>query len=383
MPPSGASTPQKRPRPNDLETRSLSTQLTERTRFDPSVQSSSGPSRQRSPARDLLNDLPLAIPPIHCTRPKEIPLPDTSLSLRRSLCENFGLKVIPVGLKDKIHSADPEGAMDIPDVAFDYADSRTPEQLEALWRDVVEIYQEAAECEEHGQDENAWGAGVIQPILKMGIRHHPILQVKNVQTQTISPSLLPRLPHKCRVSRKVDYAFAFSARNRRVKTTYDDFAIASPDPTISQTTDPFTKRIAIFSGVEVKQSNGGKVEALAQLSIWLAASLEKLLQISSLGERGNEHFTLLPTVGWTVIGHDWHLYIVFRGLFEGQDRIYIDGPIESVAASTRSYYGIFKLMDLVHRASKYAEEVYWPWMRDEILGPVNRPISATRHTRQG
>ncbi|KAL4891323.1 hypothetical protein BDV59DRAFT_66972 [Aspergillus ambiguus] len=145
MPSRNASTPQKRPRPmDDLETRSLSTQLTDRTRFDPSVQSSSGPSRQRNPARDL-NDLPLSTPPIHCTRPKDIPLPDSSVSLRRTLCANFRLKVIPVGLKvlfpfsssrphhltrplvvlqDKIYAADPEGAMDIPDTAFDGADSR-------------------------------------------------------------------------------------------------------------------------------------------------------------------------------------------------------------------------------------------------------------------
>jgi hypothetical protein len=30
---------------------------------------------------------------------------------------------------------------------------------------------------------------------------------------------------------------------------------------------------------------------------------------------------LLPAIGWTVIGHDWNLYIAFRGCFEGQDRI--------------------------------------------------------------
>ena len=102
---------------------------------------------------------------------------------------------------------------------------------------------------------------------------------------------------------------------------YDSFAVASPNQTISQTTDPFTKRVALFSGVEVKQSNGGKMEALAQLSIWLASGLEKLLQLSNLQGKGVEHFPLLPTLGWTVVGHDWHLYIAFRGIFEGHERI--------------------------------------------------------------
>jgi hypothetical protein len=36
---------------------------------------------------------------------------------------------------------------------------------------------------------------------------------------------------------------------------------------ISQTTDAFTKSVALFSGIEAKQSNGGSQEALAQLSI--------------------------------------------------------------------------------------------------------------------
>ncbi|KAK4962222.1 hypothetical protein LTR66_012763, partial [Elasticomyces elasticus] len=157
-----------------------------------------------------------------------------------------------------------------------------------------------------------------------------------------------------------------------VKTLYDSVAIASPSQTISQTTDPFTKRVALFSGVEVKQSNGGKMEALAQLAIWLASGLEKLLQLSNPQGKDARHLSLLPTLGWTVVGHDWHLYIAFRGSFDGQERIYLDGPIESVAASTRSYYGVFKLIDLVHRASLYAEEVYWPWMRDEILSPITR-----------
>jgi hypothetical protein len=67
-------------------------------------------------------------------------------------------------------------------------------------------------------------------------------------------------------------------------------------------------------------------------------------------------------------------------MFEGQDRVvstaltlahqgrlvqadlifvrYIGGPIEMIAVSTRSYYGIFKALDLVGRVAYYAAEVY-------------------------
>lgn len=75
------------------------TDLTDHTRFDPSVLSSSGTSRQRSPVRDLLNELPLSSPSIHCTRPKSVPLPKSVISLRQALGHNFGSGVIPAPLK--------------------------------------------------------------------------------------------------------------------------------------------------------------------------------------------------------------------------------------------------------------------------------------------
>ncbi|KAL2818922.1 hypothetical protein BJX63DRAFT_47949 [Aspergillus granulosus] len=235
----------------------------------------------------------------------------------------------------------------------------------------MEIYNEAAEADENGQDENAWCSGVIQAVLRRGLKGHSILQVKNVQTQTIDPCLLPRLPHKSTVSKKADFTFAFSIRDPQVKETYNNFWNASPDQTVSQTTDPFTKRVALFSGIVVKQSNGGNTEALVQLAIWLAAGLEKLSQLQGLHGEKSDSRELLPGIGWTVIGHDWNLYIAFRGCFEGQDRIYVDGPIESLSASTRTYYGIFKLIELIHMLSLYAQEVYWPWMKSDIIRPTN------------
>lgn len=178
-----------------------------------------------------------------------------------------------------------------------------------------------------------------------------------------------------------------------MKETFKNFWNAFPDQTVSQTTDPFTKRVALFSGIEVKQSNGGNTEALVQLAIWLAAGLEKLHQLHNLHVEESDTCDLLPSIGWTVIGHDWNLYIAFRGCFEGQDRIvsrahtnshttltfhwqYVDGPIESLCASTRTYYGIFKLIDLVHRLSLYSQEVYWPWLRSEIFKHAMEPDCA-------
>ncbi|KAL4741738.1 hypothetical protein BDV11DRAFT_167873 [Aspergillus similis] len=272
---------------------------------------------------------------------------------------------------DKIRSEAPDEAIDIPDAAFYDAANSTSEELDAPWQDVTEIYNEAAEAEEHGQDENAWCSGVVQAVLRRGVKRHTTLQVKNVQTQSIDPGLLPRLPHQNVVSKKVDYTFAFSIRDPEVNETYNNFWNAYPEQTVSQTTDPFTKRVALFSGIEVKESNGGNTEALVQLAILLSAGLEKLSRLQALLGTKSDSRELLPGIGWTVIGHDWNLYVAFRGCFEGQDRIYIDGPVESLSASTRTYYGIFKLISLIHKLSLYAKEVYWPWMKSDILLPIS------------
>lgn len=124
---------------------------------------------------------------------------------------------------------------------------------------------------------------------------------------------------RSRSSKTVDYTFASPVRNPEVKAVYDHVTTSQPLQTITHTTDPFTKRTALFSGVEVKQSNGGNTEALVQLTIWLVAGLEKLLQLGNLRDNPLSSHELPPALGWTVIGHYWHLYIAFRGTFEGED----------------------------------------------------------------
>ncbi|KAE8316672.1 hypothetical protein BDV41DRAFT_561966 [Aspergillus transmontanensis] len=362
------SSPRKRPRSLQLDdVDSHTTSLTDRTRINTPSRTSSGPGRQRN-TRELLNELPLSSPSIHCFRPKHIPLPASVLSLRKKLSHGFGSNIIPIGLKAKLYQEDPQGAVDIPDLGWDCTADWSSAKLEALWEDVVSIYKEAAECEEYGQDENAWATGVILPILQRGIKQHPTLHIKNVQSQTIDPILLPRTQVQSQVNRKLDFTFAFSLQDRRIKEIHDTFLRSLPGQTVSHTTDPFTKRVALFSGVEVKQPDGSSMEALVQLSIWLSAGLEKLSQLRNL--QGHE-FDLLPTLGWTVMGHEWRLHFAFKGCFEGQEETYLDGPTEILTATTRTFYGIFKLIDLVHRVSAYAEEVYWPWMSSKILTPLD------------
>lgn len=48
-----------------------------------------------------------------------------------------------------------------------------------MWEDVNDVFQAAAECDEYGQDENAWCSEVVQMILKRGTKLRSGMQVKN------------------------------------------------------------------------------------------------------------------------------------------------------------------------------------------------------------
>ncbi|TKA79582.1 hypothetical protein B0A49_08194 [Cryomyces minteri] len=362
---SRSSSPRKRSRVDDdlvLPDQSASvtaiSELTDRTRLTHTTRShASSPGRPTSPVRDVFNELRLSRPAIYCKRPKGVYLPERALALRKHLTDGFGSKVIPMCFKSRLFASDPEGTADIPDSAFDESDTQAAPELAILWKQVDNIFKEAEECEAYGQDESAWCMGVVQPLLHCGLRSSLMLQLKSVQSQAIDPMLLPQMPNKVRINRKADYALAFSCRKEDILSVYEKVSLGGLGYNLSQTTDAFTKRVALFSGIEVKQSNGGNTEALAQLSIWLTAGLER---IKLLGELNGEQFPvdqLQPMIGWTVVGHDWHSYIAYKAIHEGQDRVYVEGPIETLAVSTRSYYGIFKLLGLINRVKEFAERM--------------------------
>ncbi|KAH8710129.1 hypothetical protein GQ44DRAFT_742923 [Phaeosphaeriaceae sp. PMI808] len=163
---------------------------------------------------------------------------------------------------------------------------------------------------------------VVHPTLRLALKGYSLLKVESVQTQTINPDVLPATPKNYRIQRKADYAFSFHRNAPHVSDLYDKLYLAGLGDRISQTMDANTKRLALFSGIEVKQENGGKDEALAQLAIWLAAGLENVRRLGELGQKrqypGEE---VRPTVGWTVIGHDWHMYIAYRANQNGRDTL--------------------------------------------------------------
>lgn len=143
---------------------------------------------------------------------------------------------------------------------------------------------------------------------------------------------------------------------------------------VSHTTDNFTSRTLLFSGIKVKPENGDLKEAELQMGIWVAASLRKKMELAKRAfastpasqsksdsgpgpETGHElketqptststedpSFTALLEPALTIIGHEHKLYYAYPSSAHGN--ITILGPDEKFAnLSTRSVQGIFTLI---------------------------------------
>lgn len=141
---------------------------------------------------------------------------------------------------------------------------------------------------------------------------------------------------------------------------------------LSHTTDNFTSRAILFSGIEVKPENGDQKEAELQMGIWMAASLRKKMELAkkaSLGtsvsetepvsdlevchdlyetsdtgiDQGHPSLAGLLEPSLTIIGHEHKIYYAYPSSAAGD--VTILGPDEKFTnLSTRSVQGIFKLI---------------------------------------
>lgn len=102
------------------------------------------------------------------------------------------------------------------------------------------------------------------------------------QSQSIQPAYLSLVlnhssdpPRERPLFRKTDFCFSYSHLSPQYATLYERLR----NTLVAHTTDNFTQRAALFSGVEVKPAGGSLAEAQLQLSIWMAASLRKKAEL--------------------------------------------------------------------------------------------------------
>ena len=80
---------------------------------------------------------------------------------------------------------------------------------------------------------------------------------------------------------------------------------------LSHLNDAYSKKVAFFAGGEVKHTNGDRMEAEYQLSVFTAASLRKKAQLAQEAEMA-EAIANLVEPGSTVVGRGWNFYVGYR-----------------------------------------------------------------------
>ncbi|CAN9171321.1 unnamed protein product [Alternaria alternata] len=320
-----------------------------------------GLKRSSSPTRNL-TELRTATPSISLSpfnQVKQPPPANVSArinSLRSRLSHREGLEVsyIPAGLREAIESDvlfAPSLAMDpIDPEAYDHDDTRPashPALVNALDR-VKNIFQDACHCTEFGRDENAWQSQSIQ----------------SSYLSTVSEPTSASPNRRVALTRKTDFCFSYSCFDPQFAGLYTQ--LAAKTPVVSHTSDNCTQRLALFSGIEVKPENGDPKEAELQISIWMAASLRKKMELARLAfptsdlpstpddatdsatistDKGLTTFQsshlLEPAI--TIIGNEHKIYYAYPSSLKGD--VTVLGPDEKFASlSTRSVQGIFKLV---------------------------------------
>jgi hypothetical protein len=133
--------------------------------------------------------------------------------------------------------------------------------------------------------------------------------------------------------------------------------------------------------VEVKEKGGDYNEAIVQLGIWSAAGLERVrgLRAVALERRRRRHNADIgkmsdelddatedvpPFLGWTVVGHDWRFYIIWK---EKHGNVIVLGPWRTLNAGTGSHADILTLIILVQTVKCWLEEEYWSWLCENVL----------------
>ena len=400
-----------------------------------------GSKRSSSPTRNL-TELRTATPSISLGSFNQVKQPlsaDVAArinKLRGRLSRREGLEIsyIPAGLREAIESDvlfAPTLAMDpIDPEAYDYEDTRPgshPSLVDALDR-VKSIFESACHCTEYGRDENAWCYRVVWPLVELAMRlqgntkfkmesvyglpqaqtlqrMRPLLTDICRQSQNIQPRYLSTVPEptststsrRVALTRKTDFCFSYSCFDSQFAELYTQLA-AAQTPVVSHTLDNCTQRLALFSGIEVKPENGDLKEAELQVSIWMAASLRKKMELARLAfpmsvppstpdDTADNATTpmdkaittvqslhlLEPAI--TIIGNEHKIYYAYPSSLKGD--VTVLGPDEKFAGlSTRSVQGIFKLVRFYGRMLAWGFDreaitnVHGTGLWEAFLGPV-------------
>ncbi|KAL9083130.1 MAG: hypothetical protein Q9165_008660 [Trypethelium subeluteriae] len=364
--------------------------LNERNTFSPPTSNvSSHPKRPSSPTRETPIILRNAWPPVlteSLNGLKEAP-PEHAELLGDRLAHGVDYGFIPQGLRDVIKT-DPEvGHQTTRPVDFDSSDTRPVEELLRMWNEIKKIFLNARDCKDGSRDENAWCDDVVRPLLRLAMDLYSNDQwwFQSVQSQSINPLYLSTIPaptptdpkRRKPIERKTDYVLSYSHRNREFSALYKRLETAN-NREIGHTLDTFTKRTALFSGFEVKPASGDHTEAELQMSIWIAASLRKKVELARAAKTVFD-FNVMVEPALTIVGHEHSVFYAYpcENLVSGRSGVHVLGPDldRFERLSTDSIRGVFRLVKMYGNLLQYGmndgEDGYW----GRFLGPVLKKLA--------
>lgn len=147
---------------------------------------------------------------------------------------------------------------------------------------------------------------------------------------------------------------------------------------VSYMADAFTRTTALFSCVDVKAASGDRTEAGYQLSISMAASLRKKIQLAQRVGLLDKNGLVEPCV--SIVGHETRVYFAFV-VSEETGAVQILGPEVGCfgLCETGSVSGIFRTLRLWRNVIAYgrdeSSEEFWGGFIGEVLQRLAEGVS--------
>ncbi|PNP59531.1 hypothetical protein FNYG_14929 [Fusarium nygamai] len=243
------------------------------------------------------------------------------------------------------------------------------------------ILHQAGECSERGHSEASWNVEVHHLVLKTALR--PLQGPQSSQffdfLLSTTASILPDYQAPS-ASKKVDFCMYIDPQHdesAQIRETILALMNVLPMGMFNHTNLlPLSDR-PIAVSIETKKTGEGCDNARLQMEVWMAAHwqfLRKILQlhrlaagaVSSLEQTAgyNSYETrklpeFLP--GIIIQGHDWYLIITTS---EGEKTIFWHKENFGQTSKSKGIYTIIHNLQLLR---KWAQEVYWEWMRELLL----------------
>ncbi|CAJ2508460.1 Uu.00g134860.m01.CDS01 [Anthostomella pinea] len=225
-------------------------------------------------------------------------------------------------------------------------------------------------CFSEGHSEASWNSQVHTPLLKLALWRVPTVRYFNITSAAPCFEFLPRLERGGDLlqSKFVDYSMNLDLDVGEMMTD-----IMRRQPPACRTLAP-TMYAPVRSrpqavAIETKVANAAS-DPLVQLTIWAAASFERLRQLQAPAQTGGgngdndalevESIITLPLI--QVRGHDWHLWFAR----DSPHNIDLHGPL--LIGSTATLLGTFKLVRSLRALAWWVATRFRPWFESVILG---------------